>query len=348
MSDAAVNAPVNLPVGEVPPVMETTADMTLDGVLGAMMKGNFGGVTGYLEASVMPKVLPACVGLAVIFFGYFFAKYLSRVISQPIRQRIDETFGRFIGTAVFYSVMLSVIAAVASKLGAPLGGMAAILAAAGFAIGLAFQGTLSNFAAGVLMIIFRPFKVGDVVNIAGVSGKVNEIDLFTTTLDTPDNRRLIIPNSSISGSTIENVSFHAHRRIEVIVGVEYEASIDATRQALQAAADAHLQNTIPGKGRGSSIILSNLGDSAVEWKVRMWVRSVDYWALLESLTAEVKRQLDLAGIGIPYPQMDIHLNRFKESDTQGPTRPRMRPSLRQSVNEDPDSALSRASLSRAS
>ncbi|QEG02699.1 Small-conductance mechanosensitive channel [Stieleria maiorica] len=315
------------PDGDTPP------ESTLDGALSQMLNADFDGVAEYLGKTVLPNLVPACIGLAVIFCGYFAAKYLSRVISRPIRQRIDETFGRFVGTAIFYSVMLSLIAAVASKLGAPLGGMAAILAAAGFAIGLAFQGTLSNFAAGVLMIVFRPFKVGDVVNIAGVSGKVNEIDLFTTTLDTPDNRRLIIPNSSISGSTIENISFHAHRRVEVIVGVNYDADTDATRQALHAAADAFLQDAIHGEGRGTAVILSNLGDSAVEWKVRMWVKSADYWRMTESLTVEIKRQLDRAGIGIPYPQLDVHLNRVDAAELQGPARPRMRPARRENTSE---------------
>ncbi|WP_286177238.1 mechanosensitive ion channel family protein [Rhodopirellula sp. JC639] len=325
------------------PTGGSPTESTFDGVLSQMLNADFQGVGEYLGKTVLPNLIPACIGLAVVFCGYFVAKYLSRVISRPIRQRIDETFGRFVGTAIFYSVMLSLIAAVASKLGAPLGGMAAILAAAGFAIGLAFQGTLSNFAAGVLMIVFRPFKVGDMVNIAGVSGKVNEIDLFTTTLDTPDNRRLIIPNSSISGSTIENISFHAHRRVEVIVGVDYDADTDATRQALHAAVDAFLHETIHGEGRGTAVILSNLGDSAVEWKVRMWVKSADYWRLMESLTVEIKRQLDQAGIGIPYPQMDVHLNRVDAAELQRPARPRLRPARRENTPDMHGSKLPYAS-----
>ncbi|MCA9138753.1 MAG: mechanosensitive ion channel [Planctomycetales bacterium] len=308
----------------------TKSEMSLGNTIGQLINGEFDGVSQYVEKSVVPSLLYACIGLAVIFIGYFVAKYLSRIVSRPIRERVDETFGRFVGTTIFYSVMVSLIAAVASTLGAPLGGMAAVVAAAGFAIGLAFQGTLSNFAAGVLMIVFRPFKVGDVVNIAGVSGKVNEIDLFTTTLDTPDNRRLIIPNSSISGTTIENVSFHAHRRIEVVVGVDYDANIDATRTALHTAADHFAAETIHGEGRGTAVILANLGDSAVEWKVRMWVKSSSYWALQESLTAEIKRQLDFAGIGIPYPQMDIHVSRIDDAElqSQGLPRPRIRPARR--------------------
>lgn len=327
-------AQANVPTADADQVdPKTETEASLGEMVDGMLSGDFESVTPYLEESVLPNALAVCLGLAVLFVGYFVARYLSRLVSQPIRQRIDETLGRFVGTVVFYSVMLSLVAAVASKLGAPLGGMAAILAAAGFAIGLAFQGTLSNFAAGILMIVFRPFKVGDMVNIAGVSGKVNEIDLFTTTLDTPDNRRLIIPNSSISGSTIENISFHPHRRIEVLVGVDYDASVDETRDALQSAVDVLEQQTIQGPDRGSAVILGELGDSAVQWKVRLWVKTADYWRVLEELTVEVKRRLDEAGIGIPYPQLDVHLNRVDDAQTQIPTRPRMRPVRREQTSD---------------
>lgn len=302
----------------------TSLDRTLDSVL----EGDFAALNDYFLRVVFPMLLPAMMDLLVLFIGYFAARYLSRIVSQPIRERFDETFGRFVGTVIFYTVMGSLIAAVASKLGAPLGGMTAVLAAAGFAIGLAFQGSLSNFASGVLMIVFRPFKVGDFVNVAGVSGKVNEIDLFTTTLDTPDNRRLIIPNSSISGATIENVSFHAHRRIEVVVGIDYDADLDLTRAALHDALQVFQADTIPGEDRGSSVIMGELGDSAVVWKVRMWVASSEYWTLKEALTTAVKRQLDHAGIGIPYPQLDVHLSRSDINEQSRPRKPRRRSVMR--------------------
>lgn len=291
-----------------------------------------GDLEGLVSIARDPKVLEYCqslvVGLAVIFVGYFVARYLSRIISKPIRQRVDETLGRFAGTLVFYSVMGGLIASVLGTLGAELGGLAALVAAAGFAVGLAFQGTLSNFAAGVLMIVFRPFKVGDFVNVAGVSGTVNEIDLFTTTLDTVDNRRLIIPNSSVSGTTIENFSYHIHRRVEVVVGVDYDASLDLTRDALQKAVDTFVRETVHGEGRGSQVVLANLGDSAVEWKVRMWVNTPDYWPMNEALTGEIKQQLDAVSIGIPYPQMDVHLRKVGGDEVQMPVRPRMRPAAR--------------------
>ncbi|MFK8115154.1 MAG: mechanosensitive ion channel family protein [Rubripirellula sp.] len=288
-----------------------------------LTEGDYTAVMDYATTHLAPAMMYAAMGLGIIFLGYLIAKYISRVISRPVCRRVDETLGKFIGKMVFYTIMLGVTGAVLSKMGAPLGGLAAMLAAAGFAVGLAFQGTLSNFASGVLMLVFRPFKVGDVINAGGVSGKVNEIDLFTTTLDTPDNRRIIVPNSAISGGTIENISFHPHRRIEVVVGVDYTADIQETRNALETAAAVHAAGTIQGEGRGSQVILSNLGDSAVEWKVRMWVPAENYWPMLETVTGEVKQQLDAVNIGIPFPQLDVHL--MREDGEEVRERPRVRP-----------------------
>ena len=297
-------------------------------VIADIAKGQFDSLSPYATTHLGPAVLTAVVGLAIIFVGYLSAKYLSRIISQPVCQRIDETFGKFVGNAIFYCILFGVAGSVLSKLGAPLGGLAAMLAAAGIAVGLAFQGTLSNFAAGVLMLVFRPFKVGDLINAAGVTGKVNEIDLFTTTLDTPDNRRIIVPNSAISGGTIENISYHPHRRIEVAVGVSYSADQDRTRTALQQATAACAAQTIAGPGRGSAVILSSLGESAVQWKVRLWVAAGDYWGMTETLTGEIKRQLDAVNIGIPFPQLDVHLS-HREAAAESTIRGRVRPLRRQ-------------------
>ncbi len=291
----------------------------------------------YIMNHLGPFLLMSACGLMVLFIGYLIAKYVSRIASRPICNRVDETLGKFVGKAIFYAIMLGVTGAVLSKLGAPLAGLATMLAAAGFAIGLAFQGTLSNFASGVLMLVFRPFKVGDVINAGGVTGKVNEIDLFTTTLDTPDNRRIIVPNSAIAGGTIENITFHPHRRIEVVVGVDYSADQDQTRTALEAAAASYAAQTIPGEGRGSAVILSGLGDCAVEWKIRMWVAAADYWNMQEALTGEIKRQLDAVNIGIPFPQLDVHLS-HNDSDAELAPRGKIRP-----VRRDLSGTMSRAS-----
>ena len=262
------------------------------------------------EASMVLAVnvlFPAVCALAVLIVAYFVAKLFSRWTANAICQRIDETLGKFAGKLVFYSVMMVCGLAVLQTLGVGVAGFAAVLAAAGFAIGLAFQGTLSNFAAGILLLVFRPFQVGDVVNTAGITGKVNAIDLFTTTFDTPDNRRLIVPNSAITGTTIENVTFHAERRVDISVGVDYSASLDVTRSVLAECAESFSDVMICRDDRGYQIVLSNLGASSVDWTIRFWARTEDYFLVKEALTEEVKLRLDEAGIGIPFPQMELHL-----------------------------------------
>ncbi len=268
---------------------------------------------------VTDYVVPAAVALLVVFIGYLIGKFLSRVISAPICKRVDETLGKFIGRATFYGILGSVTAVVLNTIGVGVSGVATIIAAAGFAIGLAFQGTLSNFAAGVLLLVFRPFKVGDSINVAGMIGKVNEIDLFTTTLDTPDNRRIILPNSSISGGTIENINHHPHRRVEVIVGVAYHCDLDTTRAALTAAVQSLGDLIVPGDTRGSQVILATLADSSVQWKVRAWVNAKDFFAATERLTYSVKTELDRAKLQIPFPQMDVHLHHADSMNSSLPT-----------------------------
>jgi small conductance mechanosensitive channel len=296
------------PVGDT----SSTLNQTIENV-GTQARDAFRSLTqGDLSGLVTlgeSYVIPAAAVCLAIFIGYLVAKFVSRIISQPVCNRVDETLGKFVGRIVFYCILIGVVGGTLSQVGVKMGGLAAVLAAAGFAVGLAFQGTLSNVASGVLLLVFRPFKVGDLVNVAGLIGKVNEIDLFTTTLDTPDNRRLIVPNSSIAGNTIENMSYHPHRRVEVLVGVDYGSDLQVTRDALLRATESIAAEVIPGDNRGSAVILANLGVSSVDWKVRAWVSTPEFFRLTENLTAAIKMELDAAGIKIPFPQMDVHLHR---------------------------------------
>lgn len=257
--------------------------------------------------ALVGAVVPAITALLLLIVGYMVAKFLSRIAGAPIRKRVDETLGRFVSKIVFYGLMTCVLLAVLGSFGIPVTSFAAILGAAGFAVGLAFQGTLSNFAAGVLLLVFRPFKVGDVVNAAGVTAKVTELDLFTTVLDTFDNRRIIVPNSAIASGTIETITHHSERRVDIGVGVDYAASIDATRQALNEAVESIGDLVVQGDGRGHAVVLLDLGDSSVNWSVRAWSRGDDFGATKEALTQAVKEKLEAANIGIPYPTMDVNL-----------------------------------------
>lgn len=251
--------------------------------------------------------IPAVGALLALIIGYMVAKLLARIISSPVRKRVDETLGRFVGKMVYYSVMTCIVIAVLSTVGIEVASFAAILAAAGFAVGMAFQGTLGNFASGIMLLVFRPFKVGDVVSAAGVTAKINEIDLFTTTMDTPDNRRIIVPNSAIASGTIENLSHHEERRVDVGVGTDYSADLRQTREVLEQAATALQSQMVAGDGRGYQVVLGTLGDSCVNWTVRFWTKAENYWPVTEALTESVKNHLDDAGIGIPFPQLDIHV-----------------------------------------
>ena len=274
--------------------------------LEAVKSGNFSTAAELGHSLMKSYAVPAMTALVVLIVAYFLAAFVSRICSAPIRKRVDETLGRFVGRVVFYLIIVSAFLGILQYFGIGVTSFAAVIGAASFAVGLAFQGTLSNFSAGVMLLVFRPFKVGDVITAAGITAKVNEIDLFATTFDTPDNRRIIVPNSKISGGIIENVSHHEVRRIDITVGVDYSADIDTTRTNLLAATQT-LKGIIEGEGRGMQIYLSELADSSVNWVIRVWVPSPDYAALREELLRAIKLQLDDAGIGIPFPQMDVHI-----------------------------------------
>ena len=261
--------------------------------------------------AVMPLVSkyiwPVVQALLLLIVAYFVGKLLSRLARGPVVRHVDQTLGIFVGKLVFYAIMIFAVLGVLGKFGVSVASFAAVIAAAGFAVGLAFQGSLSNFAAGILLLVFRPYKVGDVINAAGITAKVVEIELFNTVFDTFDNRRIIVPNSQVGSGTIENITFHAERRVEVPVGVSYDADLEKTREVLSAAAESLKDLMVEGEGRGYLVLLDGLGDSAVNWKVLFWAKSSDFLDAKQALTAAVKNHLDQAGLGIPFPQMDVHL-----------------------------------------
>ncbi len=204
-----------------------------------------------------------------------------------------------------YLVMLLVVLACLGIFGIETTSVAAVVGAAGLAVGLAFQGTLSNFAAGIMLLVFRPFKIGDVVDLGGVVGGVADISLFTVSVDTLDNKRVTIPNSAIFGSTIKNISHHPKIRVEIDVGVDYTADIDTTKKVLE---DALLG--VPGRLSEEPVeaYLMGLGGSSVDWQARVFCDPFTYWDVRMATIRAVKYALDGANIGIPYPQMDVHVD----------------------------------------
>jgi small conductance mechanosensitive channel len=244
--------------------------------------------------------------LVLLLVAWIMAGWFSRLCVRGMaKARIDETLTRFVGSLIRWVIILLALLACVGAFGIPTTSFAAVIGAAGLAIGLAFQGTLSNFAAGVMLLVFRPFNVGDVINAGGQTGTVFSIQLFTVVVDTFDNRRIIIPNGAVFGSTIENITYHPVRRADVDVGCDYSADIDRTREVLTAAAksvEGGLDDPEP------TVFLLGLGASSVDWSVRVWARREDFGAVKQATIRAVKQALDAAGIGIPYPQMDVHLD----------------------------------------
>lgn len=259
----------------------------------------------YVKAYLFPLVLV----VAGFFVGKWLAAQVATIVRRTLEKRgVDPTLTKFLGNMTEYTLIVLITIALLGVFGIETTSFAAVIGGAALAIGLAFQGTLSNIAAGVMLIIFRPFKVGDVITVAGSTGKCAEIGLFTTDLDTPDNRRLIVPNKDVFGASIEHVTFHDTRRCDVNVGVEYGADIDAARAVLEAAA-----KSIENQVKEPQVVLKGLGDSSVDWQVRVWCNTPDYFAVMEAVTRAVKYHLDEAKIGIPFPQMDVHLDNINSA-----------------------------------
>lgn len=250
--------------------------------------------------------IPALTVLLILFAAFVAAGWVSRLVLRSCEKvRLEATLAKFFAKLARWAVLLVAGLFCLSKFGIETASFAVVLGAAGLAIGLAFQGTLSNFAAGIMLLIFRPFKVGDFVSVAGQGGTVFEIELFSTHLDTPDNRRLILPNSSVFGATIENVTYHPRRRVEVSVGVDYGADLDATRRVLEEAA-----KSVPGAltDPAPQVLLMGLGASSVDWVVRVWATTPEFWQVRDATTRAVKMALDTNGLTIPFPQMDVHFD----------------------------------------
>ncbi len=257
--------------------------------------------------ALLTEFVPKVAGvIALLVVAWIVSGWLGRSVRRAIGARIDQTIANFFGSLTKYAVLIMALLSVLQIFGVGTTSFAAVIGAAGLAIGLALQGTLGNFSSGIMLLAFRPFKVGDVVSSGGVTGKVADIGLFSTEIDTFDNRRFTVPNGSIYGSTIENISYHPTRRVDVTVGTDYPASIADTRQVLLAAV-ADVENVLADPAPAA--VLTGLGDSSIDWVVRVWVNSEDYWGVKEAVTQRVKEKLDEAGIGIPYPQMDVHLDK---------------------------------------
>jgi small conductance mechanosensitive channel len=232
------------------------------------------------------------------------ASAIGRIAGGLVSQKVDVTLGRFLTKAIRILLMVLVGMALLEYNHISVSGLAAVLAAMSFAIGLALQGTLSNFAAGIMLMVFRPFKVDDEIVVSGIEGKVEEIDLFTTRINTADNRHIIIPNGSVFGNTLENNTRNSTRSTCVEVCTSYSADLQATRNALQYAVETASMSCELAK---SSVTMTELGAHGVKWQVKAWTRTADKGKATECLLAAIKQALDAHRVSIAVPHLDIHM-----------------------------------------
>lgn len=249
--------------------------------------------------------LPLLWTVIILVVGRITARVISNLIGKMmIKGKVDETLVKFTKSLVYIGLMAFVVLAALEKLGIETTSFAAIIAAAGLAIGLALQGTLGNFASGIMLILFRPFRVGDFVEAGGVSGIVEEIQIFSTKMKSGDNKEIIVPNGQIVGTTITNYSAKATRRIDMVIGVGYDDDLKKVRAILESILG---NNKCVLSDPEPTIGLLELGESSVNFAVRPWVKTGDYWPTLFALQEEIKTRFDQEGISIPFPQRDVHI-----------------------------------------
>ena len=250
------------------------------------------------------------LALVIFFVGRFVIRLIVRALSKTMQNNgVEKTLETFICNLVSMALLVVVVIAAIGQVGIQTTSFIAIFGAAGLAVGLALQGSLSNFASGVLIVLFRPYKVGDFVEAAGISGSVDQVQILTTILKTGDNKQVIVPNSQIMDSIITNYSAHDTRRLDMVVGVSYDDDLDKVRKTLEeiiAAEDRILKDPAP------KIAVAELADSSVNFVVRPWCATSDYWPVMWDLTETIKKRFDQEGISFPFPQQDVHL--YKASD----------------------------------
>jgi small conductance mechanosensitive channel len=262
---------------------------------------------------LMPKLiewgsafgLKLIAAVAILIIGRIVAKSIRKLIVTVMdKRKVDKTISSFISSLIFSSLYIFVILAALSQVGIQTTSFMAIIGAAGLAIGLALQGSLSNFAAGFLIILFRPFKLGDYVEAANVSGSISKISVFTTEINTIDNKKIIVPNAQIMNGTITNYTAEKTRRVDLTFGVGYDVKISKVKDILTSIIEKH---KLILKDPEPFVRLGNLGDSSIDFKVRVWTKTEDYWTVYFDLTESAKEEFDKENINIPYPQMDVHL-----------------------------------------
>lgn len=265
--------------------------------------------TGWLisnEALIMDYVIDFAVALLILFVGLLIAKWVSRGISRMLSLRkIDATISGFIAAMIRYTIIAFTLIAVLGQVGIQTTSIIAVLGAAGLAVGLALQGSLSNFAAGVLLVIFRPLKAGEYVKVGSIEGTVTHVEIFSTTLLSADGHTIIVPNSNIIKENIINISREPDRRTDLIIGVAYDSQIEIVKKILN---DIVTNESRILQEKGITIRLNEMGASSLNYIVRYWTKNGDATTVRWELLEQIKNALDQNNIAIPFPQMEVYLH----------------------------------------
>lgn len=266
-------------------------------------------ITNWVSEHGIDWGIKIAIAIAIFVIGKMLANLIASIVKKALqRAGTDAMLVNFLGTITYTVLIIAVLLAAVDSLGVNVTSLMAILGAAGLAVGLALKDSLSNFAAGVMIIIFRPFKVGDFITAGGTSGVVDEISLFVTLMHTGDNQRIIVPNSAILGGNIVNTSALPTRRIDLVIGIGYDDNIGQARDIIMSILESD-ERILPDPA--PAVAVGELGDSSVNLNVRPWVNTGDYWPVRASLLESIKVKLDEAGISIPYPQQDVHMHEVK-------------------------------------
>jgi len=251
------------------------------------------------------------IAIAIFIIGRWLASLVTKMVKRAMATaNVEETLTTFLGNLLYYVLLAAVVIATINQLGVQTTSLLAVLGAAGLAVGLALQGSLSNFAAGVMIVGFRPYKVGDFIEAGGVTGVVEQVQIFTTVMRTGDNKKIIVPNSQIMAGEITNYSANPTRRVDLVAGCGYDDDLDKVRAVLKdilAKDERVLADPAP------TVAVLELGDSSVNFVVRPWVKSEDYWGVYFDVTEQIKKRFDAEGIAIPYPQRDLHVYNHAET-----------------------------------
>ena len=259
-----------------------------------------------MSESVMALVINIAIAAAILFGGIWLAKRIKKYVASTMEKReVDALLASFSSNIIYVALVAFVIIAALGQLGIQTTSFVAIIGAAGLAIGLSLQGSLSNFASGVMIIAFRPFKVGDFIEAGGVSGIVEGIQIFSTQMRTGDNKAVIVPNAGIIGGNITNYSAKDTRRVDLVFGIGYDDDIKKAKDVLTELVNDDERIL---KDPEPVIAVSELADSSVNFVCRPWVKTADYWGVYFDLTEAVKLRFDKEGISIPYPQQDVHMH----------------------------------------